>query len=122
MIMQDKQTKWTIFAERPVKLSKLLACFAMVLVFFASAAIVFGDEITSCQGVVHDRQGNPLAGVFVEMKDEPYTLIVTGPDGAFLLVDLPVEKPLSISIHKEGYFPVFETFSPQAGEKNVKVP
>ena len=119
--MQDKQTKWTIFAERPVKLSKLLACFAMVLVFFASAAIVFGDEITSCQGVVHDRQGNPLAGVFVEMKDEPYTLIVTGPDGAFLLVDLPVEKPLSISIHKEGYFPVFETFSPQAGEKNVKV-
>ncbi len=119
--MQDKQTKWTIFAERLMKLSKFLACFAMVLVFFTPAAIVFGDEITSCQGVVHDQQGNPLAGVFVELKDEPYTLIVTGPDGAFLLLDLPVEKPLSMSVHKEGYFPVFETFSPRAGEKNVKV-
>jgi LPS-assembly protein len=121
MITPDKQTKWILFAERLIKLSKFLACFAMVLVSFTPAAIVFGDEITSCRGVVRDQQGNPLAGVFVELKDEPYTLVVTGPDGAFLLMDLPVEKPLSISIHKEGYFPVFETFSLQAGEKNVKV-
>ncbi|MCK9195803.1 MAG: LPS assembly protein LptD [Syntrophales bacterium] len=121
MITQDKQTKWALFKERLINLWKILTCFAMVLVFFTPAAIVFGDEITSCQGVVRDQQGNPLAGVFVELKNEPYTLIVTGPDGSFLLMDLPAEKPLSISIHKEGYFPVFETFSPRAGEKNVKV-
>ena len=121
MITPDKQTKWTLVAERLIKHSKFLACLAMVLVFVPPAAIVFGDEITSCQGVVRDQKGNPLAGVFVELKDEPYTLVVTGPDGAFLLLDLPVEKPLSMSIHKEGYFPVFETFAPRAGEKNVKV-
>ncbi|MCX5830107.1 MAG: LPS assembly protein LptD [Deltaproteobacteria bacterium] len=121
MITQDKQTKRALFTERLIKLWKILACFAMVMMFFTPADIVFGDEITSCQGVVRDQQGNPLAGVFVELKDEPYTLIVTGPDGSFLLTDLPAEKPLPISIHKEGYFPVFETFSPRAGEKNVKV-
>ncbi len=120
MIMQEKQTECALFMAGLVKFGKIISCFVMVLMCFSPAAEVFGDEITSCHGIVRDQQGNPLAEVFVELKNEPYTMIVTGPDGSFLLKDLPVEKPLSISIHKEGYFPVFETFSPLAGEKNVK--
>jgi LPS-assembly protein len=120
MITQDKQIKFSLLAGRFIKLWGLIACVAMVLGFSFPAAIVFGDEIASCQGVVRDQQGNPLAGAYVELKDEPYMLILTGPDGSFFLMDLPVEKPVSISIHKEGYFPVFETFSPRGGEKNVK--
>ena len=120
MTQQDKQTNWTIFAARLVKLWEILACFAMVLVFSFPGGIVFGAEITSCQGVVRDERGNPLAEVVVELKNEPYTMIVTGPEGSFLLKDLPAGKPLSISIYKEGYFPVFETFSPRGGETNTK--
>lgn len=107
-------------AARLSKLMIIIACLGMVLVFSFPAAIVYGTEITFFKGVVRDWQGNPLAGVFVEQKDEPYTLIVTGSDGSFLLADLPGEKPISISVHKEGYFPVFETFTPPGGEKNVK--
>lgn len=121
MITHGKQTECALFMAGLIKFGKILSCVAMVLVFFPPAAAVFGDEITLCQGVVRDQKGNPLAGVFVELKDDPYTLIVTGTDGSFLLMDIPAEKPLSISIHKEGYFPVFETFSSRAGEKNVKV-
>ena len=121
MIPQDKQTERALFTARLIKLWKILSCFAMVLVFSFPAAIVFGDEITSCQGVVRDQQGNPLAGVIVELNNDLGTMIVTGPDGSFLLKDLPPGKPLAVSIYKEGYFPVFEIFSPRAGEKNVKV-
>lgn len=121
MITRDKQTKLALFMSGLINLSRILAYFAMVLVFSFPAAIAYGDEITSCQGVVRDQQGNPLAGVFVELKDEPYTLVVTGPDGSFTLMDLPAEKPVSISVHKEGYFPIFDTFSPRGGEKNVKL-
>ena len=120
MTQKDKQTNWTIFAARMVKLWGILACFAMVLVFSFQAAIVFGDEITSFQGIVRDERGDPLAEVIVELKNEPYTMIVTGPEGSFLLKDLPAGGPLSISIYKEGYFPVFETFSPRGGETNTR--
>jgi len=120
MTQKDKQTNWTIFAARLVKLWGILACFAMILVFSFQAAIVFGGEITSFQGIVRDERGNPLAEVVVELKNEPYTMIVTGPEGSFLLKDLPAGGPLSISIYKEGYFPTFETFSPQEGETNTK--
>ncbi len=120
MTQKDKQTNWTIFAARLVKLWGILACFAMVLVFSFQAAIVFGDEITSFQGIVRDERGDPLAEVIVELKNEPYTMIVTGPEGSFLLKDLPAGGPLSISIYKEGYFPVFETFSPRGGETNTR--
>ncbi len=120
MITPPTQTKWALLGGRPIKLWEIVACFAMVLILSLPAAIVSGAEITSCQGFVRDQQGKPLAGAYVELKDEPYTLIVTGPDGSFLLMDLPVEKPLSMSIHKEGYFPVFETFSPRGGEKDSK--
>ncbi|MDQ1277277.1 MAG: LPS-assembly protein, partial [Thermodesulfobacteriota bacterium] len=120
MITPLTQTKWALLGGRPIKLWEIVACFAMVLILSFPTAIVSGAEITSCQGFVRDQQGKPLAGAYVELKDEPYTLIVTGPDGSFLLMDLPVEKPLSMSIHKEGYFPVFETFSPRGGEKDSK--
>jgi LPS-assembly protein len=120
MITQNTQTKWPLMAGRIIKLWGIMACFALTLVFSFPATIVFGDEITSCQGVVRDQEGNPLVGADVELKDEPYTLTVTDSDGSFLLTDLPAEKPVSMSVHKEGYFPVFDTFSPRGGEKNVK--
>jgi len=121
MIPKEKQTQGGLFPRRFIKYWRILVSFAMVLVFsFPAAAAVWGDEITSCQGVVRDRQGNPLAGVIVELKDEPYTMLVTGPDGSFLLTGLSPGEPIATAIYKEGYFPVFETFSLRAGEINVK--
>jgi LPS-assembly protein len=114
------QTKWALLGVILVNLWGIITCFAMILWLSFPAVIASGAEITSCQGFVRDQQGKPLAGAYVELKDEPYTLIETGPDGSFLLLDLPVGKSLSLSIHKEGYFPVFLTFSPRGGEKNVQ--
>jgi len=95
---------------------------ALAMIFILLFPLVSGgSEITVYRGSVRDLQGNPLAGVVVETREDPAGGVTTAPDGSFSLPVPAGWRRFTLTATREGYFPHYEICTATSWGKDGRV-